>query len=131
MQHNQRQRGFSLVELMIAVAVVGILAAVALPAYNDQVRKSRRAAAQAFLMNVAAKQQQYLIDARAYASSVTELKLTIPSEVSAYYAVSITTGTAPPTFSVTADPTGAQEKDLNNQNLVLDQNGTKTPAGAW
>lgn len=131
MRNQKQQRGFSLIELMITVAVIGILVAIALPSYQSQVRKSRRAAAQTFLMDVAAKQQQYLIDARVYTTSVADLKLAVPSDVSSFYDISITVGAAPPTFTVTANSKGDQEKDLNNQDLVLNQSGTKTPAGVW
>ena len=63
---NGKQNGFTLIELMITVAVVGILAAIAYPSFQGAMMKNRRAAAQAYLSDVAQKQQQYLMDARAY-----------------------------------------------------------------
>ena len=54
-------RGFTLLELMIVVAIVGILASIAYPSYMDHVRKGNRAKAQAFLMDVAQRQQNYLL----------------------------------------------------------------------
>ena len=56
-----RQPGFTLIELMIVVAIIAILAGIAYPSYMDQVRKGNRAKAQAFLMDVAQRQQSYLM----------------------------------------------------------------------
>jgi type IV pilus assembly protein PilE len=60
----KRPKGFSLIELMIVVAVVAILAMIAYPSYQDQMRKSRRGSAQAFMMDVAQRQQQRFLDTR-------------------------------------------------------------------
>jgi prepilin-type N-terminal cleavage/methylation domain len=60
----KRTRGFTLLEIMIVVAIVGILAAVVLPSYQNQMRKSRRASAQSHLMDIASKEQAYFLDTR-------------------------------------------------------------------
>ena len=123
--------GFSLIELMITVAVIGILAAIAYPAYLDQVRKSRRADAQAALMNIAARQQQMLLDTRSYAATPSALNVTVPSSVQQAYAVTITVGTATvPSFTAIATPSGGQASDRCSV-LTLDQTGAKTPANCW
>lgn len=67
------QRGFTLIELMIVVAIIAILAGIAYPSYMDQVRKGNRAKAQAFLMDVAQRQQSYLMVHRQYAQSLQQL----------------------------------------------------------
>jgi type IV pilus assembly protein PilE len=86
---TQCQRGFTLIELMIAVAIIGVLAAVAYPSYMDYVKKSNRAAAQAFLLTVAQRQQTHLMNNRAYANSLTSLGIVMPDDVARYYAIDV------------------------------------------
>ena len=63
---RNRTRGFTLLEVMIVVVIVGVLAAIALPAYQSQVRKSNRSAAQQFMQDVALREQQIMMDQRGY-----------------------------------------------------------------
>lgn len=130
-QARKRAAGFTLMELMIVVAIVAILSAIAYPSYQDHIRKSRRAAAQSFLMDVAAKQQQYLIDARTYATSLAELKITTPPEVSPYYTINFESTPTATAFNAQATPQGTQTPDLGGAKLELDQSGTKKPSGTW
>lgn len=130
MQRN-RTRAFTLIELMIAVAILGIVAAVAYPSYASYVVKSNRAAAQAHLMEIADKQSQYLLDNRAYANSVAALGLTTPSKVASLYTIAISApGGNPPTFTATATRRGgtAQASDVD---LSITETGAKTPADKW
>jgi len=124
-------RGFTLIELMIAVAVVAILAMIAIPTYTSQVVKGRRSAAEAVLLDIAQRQQQYLIDARAYAASVAALGTTTPANVSAYYTVTtVPAAGPPPTFTATATPI-AGTSQAGDVTLGIDNTGAKTPAGIW
>ena len=127
----KRSKGFTLIELMIAVTIVGILAAVAYPAYLDQIRKSRRAEAQSALLNIAARQQQMLLDSRSYATSIGALNVTVPAGVQANYTVALTVdSTTVPLFTVTAAPLGKQVADKCGT-LGITQTGAKSPAGCW
>ena len=102
----RKLRGFTLIELMIVVAVIGVLAAIAMPMYQGQVRKANRSAAQAHMLDLANRQQLYLQSARQYASTVAELGVTTPADVSRNYAIVIVPDNAgtPPTFTITANP---------------------------
>jgi type IV pilus assembly protein PilE len=128
-----RRGGFTLVELMVSLTVVAIIAAVAYPAYQEHMRKGRRAAAQAFLVDTASRQQQYLLDARSYAvgtGAIAALSLTVPTDVAPFYTVEITpaAATVPPTYRILATPvaTSAQAPDGA---LTLDQDGGRTRGG--
>ena len=126
-------KGFTLIELMIVVAVVGILSMVALPQYQQYVIRGNRAAAEAFMMDVANRQKQYLLDARSYAPDLATLTMTAPANVSNNYTVTVSAPVvagAPPTFTVTATPV-AGSKQANDGTLTLDDLGAKLPVGKW
>lgn len=65
-----RQRGFTLIELMIVVAVLGVLAMIAVPSYSKYQQKSRRADAEQLMLSIDTRQKQILIEQRAYATSI-------------------------------------------------------------
>lgn len=123
--------GFTLIELMIVVAIIGILAMISLPAYDRYVMRSNRAVAKQFLLSAASKQEQYMLDARTYATTLGALGLTAPAEVATRYTFSIDACAAPCTtymIRATPIPTGPQATDGE---LTLDNLGTKTPAEKW
>jgi type IV pilus assembly protein PilE len=133
-----RARGMTLIELLITMAVVAILAAIAFPSYALFMKKSRRGDAEATLMDIAQREQQYLLDTRAYAPDVVTLNTSIPADVSAYYTIQIcqTTapcaapGGAPPTFAIIATPI-AGSPQAGDFTLTLDSTGVKSPASVW
>jgi len=127
-KNNKYSLGFTLVELMIAVAIIGILASIAIPSYVEYVKKGRRASAQSHLMEIAQREQQYLLDARTYASSLTTLGVTTPADVANYYTIQVDVADTPPSFTITATAQGTQTSDGN---LTLDSTGLKTPASKW
>jgi type IV pilus assembly protein PilE len=124
-----RLAGFTLIELLIAIAIVAILAAIALPSYQAQIRKGHRAAAQSYMMDLAQREGQYLLDARAYASTEAALGAATPATVASYYTIGIAApAVSPPAFAITATAIGAQVVDGD---LSIDNKGTKTPPDKW
>ena len=115
---------------MVVVAIIGILAAVAYPAYGRYMVKSHRATAQVHLMELAQAQSQRMADTRTYASSVTDLVPT-PAAVSSKYTIAIAVAEGPPaTFSITATPkTGGSQ--AGDGVLSINSAGTRTPADKW
>jgi len=113
------------------MTVVGILTAIALPSYFQQVTRGRRSSAKAAMMDLANREQLYLVANRAYAdtAALQTAGYNVPSDVSQYYtwAVALGTGTSP-AFTITFTPIGAQAADGA---LTLDQAGTRTPIGKW
>ena len=131
-RQKPRTAGFSLIELMIAVAIVGIIAAVAIPSYKQYIVKSNRAAAQSHMTDIAQSQHQYLVDNRAYTATLADLNgLTTPGSVSKYYTIAIDAPAAtPPTFTVTATPK-AGTTQADDVTLTIDNAGKKTPPEKW
>jgi type IV pilus assembly protein PilE len=127
-----RQRAFTLMELMIAVAIVGILAAIALPSYESYIIKSNRRAAQAFMWDVANRERQYLLDARSYTNNLTTLGMAVPEDVSRNYTVTVALTSAPPGFVVSAVPVdGTRQVKDGAAGLTLSDQGVKTPSDKW
>lgn len=123
------QSGFTLIELMIVIAVIGILAAIAIPNYQDYLVKTRRTAAQASMMDIANRQQQFLLANRAYADQATLIAsgFSLPAELEGRYTWTVNVDAAP-SYTITFTATGPQVSDGN---LSLNSQGVKTPPNKW
>jgi type IV pilus assembly protein PilE len=136
--------GFTLIELMVAVAIVGILATIAATSYQSQVQKSRRTDARSALLDLAGREEKLFSTTNAYSATPSDLGYAgaLPILVgSGYYSVNIVAPAAVPpalpTYTLTATAINAQVSDTACRTLTLDQTGlqgstgTGTPATCW
>ena len=129
---SQTQKGFSLLELMIVVAIVGILAAVGLPQYNQQVVKGKRTDGIQLLTRVMSSQERFFSNEITYTTDLTDIGMPASAGVSSsegHYKVTATAcagATIAQCVLLTATPQGAQEVDGK---LTLNSRGAKT--GNW
>ena len=133
---HKRDKGFSLVELLIVIAIVSILAAIGYPAYNDSVQKTRRANAQAELVELAGFMERWYTQNFTYQTAGgadPALPFTESPKDSnvKYYDLTIATGTAPDSFTLTATPKNAQASDTCGT-MTFTNTGAFTPvANCW
>ena len=127
-----RDGGFTLFELLFAVATIGILAGIAYPSYVGYKVRANRAVAQAFLLDLASREQQYFLDARRYAADISGLGVTgIPPDVAGYYVIAapvVDNSAAPPTFMISASARSGTIQAADGD-LSIDSTGVR--AGRW
>jgi type IV pilus assembly protein PilE len=136
-------RGFTLIELMIAVVIVGILAAIAYPSYQRYVVKASREAVQSQLIELANLQEKIFLNSGAYSASVSKayngtaaaangLGVTSGTSTDGKYTLSVTVGNPATTFTLTATPVSGSMQD-GDGTVSIDQSFSKTSSkyGAW
>jgi type IV pilus assembly protein PilE len=138
---RRRVAGFSLIELMVTVAVAATLAAIVIPTYQSQIRKSRRTEARTAVMDLATREERYYSVNNDYSSSALQLgygaadaQINTMSVGAGYYTVTVVANgalpPAPATFTITATAVGTQAKDTGCLTFTVDDKGTQTSAPA-
>ena len=117
------QSGFTLIELMVVVAVIAIIASIALPSYNEHVRAGRRAAALSAVGDLQLQQERWRAEHTKYGVTAN---LTMP-EASVYYDYAVLPLVGDATYSVTATPKGKQAGDTCG---ILTASNTSKPKWA-
>ncbi len=144
--------GFSLIEMLVVIAIIGIIMGIALPSYNNSVKKNNRAVAKAELLDLANKQEQYYLDNKTYTTALSNLgySATLAYDVGGVtdkaiavsdtrtavastatdrvYSIQIDSATAS-SFQLTAVPQLEQANDADCANLTLTSAGQRTASG--
>lgn len=133
---NRRSSGFTLMEVVVVVVIVGILMSIALPAYQGSMLKGRRADAKAGLMDAANRQERLMLDRRTYTDDMEDLGFEEDPMITeeGHYSVAAAAcadGDITTCYVLTATPVagGVQEADTKCTSLILDSTGEKTATG--
>lgn len=136
MQDAKRYRGFTLIEAMIVVVIAGIFATMAIPSYQNYIRKSRRNTAQSTLLSIQMAEEKHRANNTTY-GGLADVWGGVTTTENGYYALTITNNTASG-YTLTATGQNGQQNDSQGGTacspLVITVNGattTKTPAACW
>jgi type IV pilus assembly protein PilE len=145
-QSNVRQRGFTLVELMITVVIVSILASIAIPSYTSYIQRSRRTDAKSTLLNLASLEERYFSTNNTYTNVPANLGYPVGTATpfvvgSGYYNITILNATAalppanagavgtPALYNIQATAVGSQANDLLCATFMITSGGLQTATG--
>jgi len=128
-----RPKGFTLIEIMIVVAIIGILATIALPSYLQYLREGRRIDATAALMSIESAQEKHRVSNTSYTTDLTGALGISTTSPEGHYTLAVTSANAT-SYTATATATGGQTSDTGCTTITLSMSAgatTKTPADCW
>ena len=130
--NTRRTAGFTLIELMIVIAIIGLLASIGYPAYQDQVQKTRRADAKSVLMEAANAMERYYTAEGSYTDATQGDDYPAKSPIdgaTTHYTIDANITGGGTAYTLTATRSGAQAADKCG-NLSLSSTGARTIASA-
>jgi type IV pilus assembly protein PilE len=136
MPSTAAEGGFTLIELMITVAILGIVATIATTSYSSQIQKSRRTDARSALLDLAGREEKLFSTTNAYSAAATDLgyaNWTTPvGSNGGDYLLSVVVNAPanPPSYTLTATATGVQAGDTQCTTLSIDQTGNQMATGS-
>ena len=131
--HREVQRGFTLIEMMVTIVILGVLVSIAVPSYQQYIIRGKRSAAQSAMLDIANREQQFFLANRAYADQdeLAANGYSLPSEVSENYVWTVAVAGPVPSFLITFTGTGTQADDNLPGPLTLSSTGEKAPIAKW
>jgi type IV pilus assembly protein PilE len=131
---RNKMRGITLIELIVVIAIVGVLASIAIPSYRQYLLRSHRSEAKSALLNLAAAQEKFYLQNNTYTTALTTappagLGLTATT-VNGHYTVAIAAGANAAGFTATATAAGGQAQDTHCASFTITQAGTRTATSA-
>jgi type IV pilus assembly protein PilE len=126
---SRYQTGFTLIELVIAIAIVAILTAIAVPSYQEQVRKSNRKAAATCLTEYAQFMERYYTTNLTYVDADPG-ELGCAKDLEERYEFGLTAAATANAYSLTAEAKNAQTDDKKCLNLSINQSGQRSVSGS-
>ena len=133
--YGMRQGGFTLIELMIVVVIIGIISMIALPSFQASMAKGKRTDAKTALMESSSRMEQYYLDNKTYTTTLSDIGVSTTSP-DGYYALSVVTpdGSCPiaSCYILKAEAQGGQATaDADCADMQLNSVGSKTPSACW
>lgn len=129
----KKHSGFTLIELMIVVAIIGIMSAIAYPSYTSYMKKSARADAKVGLVKLADKQERFYLQNNAYTATITDLGTDSGVSEEGYYNFTIASANLVNGFVLTATAVAgkSQANDTDCTVMTLSSTGVKSPSTCW
>ena len=132
-----KSTGFTLIELMIVMVILGIVMAIAVPSYQGYVLRSHRTDAHSSLVDIAARQERFVAQRNTYTTVIsadTGLNMGTATSSKGYYTMTAgacTGGIIANCYTITATAVGNQANDTDCTAITYDSAGRKTPAACW